>query len=123
MTERAPWPVLIVAVVIIIAAMGTFGALWSGSEAGKAFAQAATSSYESSWLPWAGVAVALLCGIAMLFGFGFARTLFVIWMGYGVIEGLFLLDERHINPPVLGAYALIAILLFLPASNEWFRKE
>ena len=54
MREAAPLPVMIVAGLIIIAAMATFGALWSGSEAGTAFAEAATSSYDSGWLPWAG---------------------------------------------------------------------
>ena len=45
------------------------------------------------------------------------------WMGWGVVEGLFLLDEQHFNPIVLGAYAAIAVLLFLPASNAWFRRD
>ena len=42
MREAAPLPVMLVAGLIIIAAMATFGALWSGSEAGTAFAEAAT---------------------------------------------------------------------------------
>lgn len=123
MSENAPWPVMIVAGLIIIVAMATFGALWSGSAAGIAFAEAATSSYESGWLPWAGVFVAIGCGIGMFLGWPMARWLFCAWMGYGVIEGLFLLDEQHFNPLVLGAYALIAVALFLPASNQWFRKD
>ena len=52
-----------------------------------------------------------------------ARWLFCAWMGWGVIEGLFLLDEQHFNPLVLAAYAGIAVALFLPASNDWFRKD
>jgi hypothetical protein len=44
MKGTAPLPVMIVAGVIIMAAMATFGALWAGSDAGWAFAQAATSS-------------------------------------------------------------------------------
>jgi hypothetical protein len=123
MRENAPLPVMLVAGLIIIAAMATFGALWSGSEGGRAFAAAATSSYESGWLPWAGVLVAIGCGVGMFLGWPMARWLFVAWMGYGVIEGLFLLDEQHFNLPVLGAYAAMGVLLFLPPSNEWFRKE
>ena len=123
MRGTPPWPVIVVAGFIILAAMATLGALWSGSEGGKAFAQAATSSYESSWIPWAGVAVSIFCGIGMFLGWPFARVLFIIWMGWGVIEGLFFLDERHFNPVVAGAYAAIGILLYLPQSNEWFRKD
>ena len=100
-----------------------FGALWSGTEAGTAFAEAATSSYESGWLPWAGVAVGIGCGVGMMFGWPMARLLFLAWMGWGVIEGLLFLDKPHFNPFVLAAYAGIAALLFLPPSNEWFRRS
>ena len=55
MRETAPWPVMIVAGLIIVAAMAVFGALWSGTEAGQAFAEAATSSYEGGWLRAIGV--------------------------------------------------------------------
>lgn len=122
MRENAPLPVMIVAGFIIVAAMATFGALWSGSAAGQAFAAAATSSYDSGWLPWAGVVVAMGCGVGMFLGWPMARWLFCAWMGYGVIEGLFLLDEQHFNAAVVAAYAVIAVLLFLPPSNEWFRR-
>lgn len=123
MTESPPLPVMLVAGFIIVAAMATFGALWSGSEAGTTFAAAATSSYESGWLPWAGVLVAIGCGIGMMLGRPMARWLFCAWMGFGVVEGLFLLDERYFNPLVVGIYAVIAVILFLPASNRWFRKD
>jgi len=123
MKGNAPWPVMIVAVVIIVAAFATFGALWSGSEQGKALAAVATSSYESSWLPWAAVAVAIGCGVGMVLGWPMARLLFVAWMGWGVIEGLFWLEERHFNLAVTLVYAAIAVLLFLPASNAWFRSD
>jgi len=122
MKGNAPWPVMVVAGFIIVAAMGTFAALWSGTEPGQAFAAAATSSYESSWLPWAGVLVAIGCGVGMFLGWPMARWLFVIWMGWGVLEGLVMLEERHFNLPVTAAYAALAVLLFLPASNLWFRK-
>lgn len=123
MSETAPRPVMIVAGFIIVAAMATFGALWSGSDAGIAFAEAATSSYDSGWLPWAGVLVAIGCGIGMLLGWPMARWLFCAWMGFGVVEGLFLLDEQYFNPAVVAIYVMIGVLLFLPASNEWFRKD
>jgi len=122
MTGSAPWPVMIVAGVIIIAGMATLGALWSGSEAGQAFAAAATSTYESSWLPWAGALVAIACGIGLVLGWRTARWVLLFWMAYGAVEGLLLLDQPHVNLPVLGAYAAIAVLLFLPPSNEWLRK-
>jgi hypothetical protein len=122
MRENAPWPVMIVAGLIIVAAMATLGALWSGTEAGQSFAEAATSSYESSWLPWAGALVAIGCGIGMFLGASMARWLFVAWMAFGVFEGLVALEEQHFNVAVTAAYAVIAGVLFLPTSNEWFRK-
>ena len=122
MSESAPWPVMVVAGFIIVAAMAVFGALWSGSEAGMAFAEAATSSYESGWLPWAGTLVAIGCGVGMLLGWPMARLLFCAWMGFGVIEGLFLLDEQYFNPIVVLIYLAIGGVLFLPGSNDWFRK-
>ena len=110
MTGRAPWPVMIVAGVVILAGMATLGALWSGSEAGQAFAQAATSTYESSWLPWAGALVAVGCGIGLLLGWWMARWILLFWMAYGAVESLALLDEPHVNLPVLGAYAPLDVL-------------
>ena len=123
MSRTAPWPVMIVAAVIILGALATLGALWSGSEAGRAFAQATTSSYESAWLPWAAVFVTIGCGLTMLLGWSMARWVLLFWMAYGVVEGLFLLEERHANPIVIGVYAVVAGLLFLPVSNDWFRKD
>jgi hypothetical protein len=122
MNERPPWTILIVSTLLIVASMATLGALWSGTETGTAFAEAATSSYESGWLPWAGVAVGIGCGAGMMLGWPMARLLFLAWMGWGVIEGLLLLDEPHFNPFALAAYAVIAVLLFVPASNQWFRR-
>ena len=106
----------------VAAGMATLGALWSGSAAGQAFAQAATSTYESSWLPWAGALVAVGCGVGLLLGWWMARWILLFWMAYGAVESLALLDEPHVNLPVLGAYAAIAVLLFLPPSNEWLSK-
>ena len=121
MSDR-PWPVTIVACFLFIAAALVLGAMWSGSDAGRAFAATATSSYESSWLPWAGVLVSAGCAVGMLLGWPMSRLLFVAWMGWGVVEGLFLLNEKHYSLPVMGIYAVIAVALFLPQSNDWFRS-
>lgn len=118
-----PWTVMIAAGLVIIAGMATLGALWSGSEEGEAFAQAVTSTYESSWLPWAGGLVAIGCGVGLFLGWRMARWILLFWMAYGAVEALALLDEPHVNLPVLGAYAAITLLLFLPPSNEWLRKD
>jgi hypothetical protein len=62
------------------------------------------------------------CGVGMVLGWPMARLLFVAWMGWGVIEGLFWLEERHFNLGVTLVYGAIAVLLFLPVSNAWFRS-
>ena len=118
-----PLPVTIVAFALFVAAALVIGALWSGSAGGQAFAEAATSAYESSWLPWLCGAMAAACAAGLLLGFRFARTILVIWMGYGVIEGLFLLDKQHYNLVVIAIYAAITAVLFLPQANEWFRSR
>lgn len=118
-----PLHITILGIFLMIAGMFVFGALWSGSEAGHAFAQAATSTYESLLLPWAAALLTVVCGVAMLFAWPFSRWLLLVWMGWGVLEGLFLLEEPHYSLPALAVYAVIAVVLFLPQSNEWFASR
>jgi hypothetical protein len=121
-TDR-PLHITILSIFLVVAGMLVIGALWSGSEGGRAFAEAATSTYESEWLPWAAALLTVACGVAMLFAWPFSRWLLLIWMAWGVVEGLFLLDEEHYSLPVLAVYAAIVVVLFLPQSNEWFARR
>jgi hypothetical protein len=115
--------VTVLACCLVLGSAMVLGALWSASPGGHAFAAAATSSYDSSWLPWAGALVAAGCAGGFLLGWPMARLLFVCWMGYGVVEGLFLLDQPHYSLPVIAIYLVIAGLLFAPpAVNDWFRR-
>ena len=122
MSERPPL-VTIAACFLLIASALVLGALWSNSPGGEAFAQAATSAYDSSWLPWAGAFVAAGCAGGLMLGWATARWVLMFWMAYGVFEGLFLLDEQSYSVPAIIAYAAIAVLLFLPPSNEWFSRH
>ena len=122
MSER-PLLVTVAAFFLLLASALVLGALWSSSPGGEAFAQAATSSYDSSWLPWAGAFVVAGCAGGLMFGWAAARWILMFWMAYGVFEGLFLLEERRYSVPAMIAYAVVGILLFLPASNEWFSRH
>jgi hypothetical protein len=119
-----PLPITIIAIFLIIASGLIAGAVWSGSPGGHAFAEAATASYDSSWLPGAGAAVGIWCGVGMFLGWRFSRFVFLCWMGWGILEGLVLLSPTRFNLATIGVYAVIVGVLFLPpSSNEWFRKD
>ena len=121
MDER-PWTATIAGCFLILVSMVVLGALWSGSPGGDAFAETATASYDSSWLPWAGSAVIAGCGAGILLGWPMARLLVLIWMGWGIFEGLVLLSPVRFSVWTIGAYIVTAVLLFLPPSNEWFQR-
>jgi hypothetical protein len=120
--DDRPLSVTIIAGLLIFASMLVLGALWSGSEGGHAFAEAATSSYDSSWLPWASVGVGVGCGIGLLLGWPMARLLYLVWLGWGIIEGLTLFSPMRFSLPTIGIYAATLVFLFRPSSNEWFRR-
>ena len=122
MSER-PLVVTVVASCLLLGSALVLGALWSGSSGGQAFAEAATSAYDSSWLPWAAAIVTALCAGGLMLGWSVARWVLLFWMAYGVFEGLFLLDERSYSVAAILAYAAIAAALFLPASNEWLNRH
>ena len=122
MSER-PLVVTIVASLLLLASALVLGALWSGSPSGQSFAEAATSAYDSDWLPWAAAIVTALCAGGIMLGWSVARWVLLFWMAYGVVEGLFLLDEQKYSAAAIVAYVVIAVLLFLPPSNEWLSRH
>ena len=122
MDER-PWPAIVAGSLLILKSMLILGALWSASEGGHAFAEAATASYESAWLPWAGAAVIGACGVGIFLAWPMARLIYLMWMGWGILEGLVWFSPMRFNPWTIGLYAAVAVLLFLPPSNEWFQRN
>src|SRR5687767_3404194 len=105
--DDRPLPITIIAWLLVFAAAMVLGALWSGSEAGHAFAEAATSTYDSAWLPWAAVAVTAGSAFGLLRGWPFARILLVIWMVWGVFEGFLLVDPAQYSLVAIAAYVVI----------------
>ena len=114
---------MLAAGILIVAAMAMLGALWSGSPAGRNFAETLSSTYDSGWLAWASCFVWLACGVGILFASKFARILYLVWSAWGIVEGLTLLSETRFSLPSAGLFAVTAILLFLPPSNAWFRGD
>ena len=122
MDER-PWTATLTAFFLFLAAAAILGALWSGSPGGHAFAEAATASYDSSWLPWAGAAVIGGCALGVFLGWALSRLLFLFWMGWGIFEGLVLLSPVRFSAWTIGLYVVVAILLFCPPANPWFGRN
>ena len=122
MSDR-PLVVTAVAFCLMLVSALVLGALWSGSAGGQSFAETATSAYDSAWLPWAAAIVTAFCAGGLMLGWSIARWILLFWMGYGVFEGLFLLDEQKYSLAAIAAYAVITVLLFLPPSNEWLSRN
>lgn len=65
--------------------------------------------------------IAVACGILLFLGINWARWLAIAWMGYHVVLSAFHPVSELIAHLVI--LAIVALLLFLPVSNWFFRKK
>jgi hypothetical protein len=64
---------------------------------------------------------AVACGILLFLGFKWARWLAIAWMGYHVVLSTFHPVSELIAHIVI--LAIVALLLFLPVSDRFFKKR
>jgi hypothetical protein len=66
------------------------------------------------------LAVSVICGIGMLKGQGWARLLYVIWGIIGFLVGFVTSPMKVAIIPGLIVFVIIVLLLYRPASNQYF---
>jgi hypothetical protein len=69
-----------------------------------------------------GLLVSIVAGIGMLKGKNWARLLYVVWGGIGIIIGLLTSPVKTALIPSVLVFALIAVLLYRPGANSYFAK-
>lgn len=112
--KKRPVPVIIVAVLFILA--GCKGFVYHF----KDIADVSISVYESTWVLVLRI-LAIVCGILLLYRINWARWLAIAWLAYHVVIGAFNSKEQMITHIVF--LAGVTILLFLPASTAYFKKQ
>lgn len=70
-----------------------------------------------------GLAVTLLCGIAMLGGHNWGRWLYAIWSVIGMIVGFATSPMKAMMVPSLLVFLIIAFFLFRPNATLYFTQS
>lgn len=109
-----PIPVIIVAILFIIT--GCIGFIYHSKDLFE-------PNYAVSEVIWILVLrmLAVLCGILLLCRINWARWLAIAWMLFHVIIGALNSTSQMIAHIIF--LAIIAVLLFLPASSKYFRMK
>lgn len=112
--KKRPIPVIIVAVLFIL--VGCMGFVYHFND----LDDVSISVYESIWVLFLRI-LAIVCGILLLYRINWARWLAIAWLAYHVVIGAFNSTEQMITHIVF--LTLVTILLFLPASAAYFKKQ
>jgi len=112
--KKPPVPVLIVSVLFIL--VGCAGFAYHVKE----ILNSSNNLYETIWVLFLRI-VALVCGLLLLFRINWARWLAIIWLIYHVIIGGLNSTSQMIVHIVF--LILVSVLLFLPVSSAYFKKE
>lgn len=72
---------------------------------------------------YAGLVMMIVAGIAMLKGCNWARYLYMIWVGVGLVVGLAVSPLRLVLIPQIFVFALVVFLLFRPAATTFFLQK
>ena len=67
-----------------------------------------------------GVLICILCGVFMLNGKNWARSLYVGWVAFGIIVGLLTSPVKLMLIPSILVFAIFAFFLFRPKANAYF---
>lgn len=70
-----------------------------------------------------GTIATVASGVGMLLGKNWARLLYVIWCGIGLVIGLITSPDKMNMIPGGALYMVIAFLLFQPKANEYFTQK
>lgn len=69
---------------------------------------------------FAGLVVMIVSGIAMLKGCNWARYLYAIWVGVGLLIGLAVSPMKTILVPQIVVFAIVVFLLFRSTATAYF---
>ena len=120
--NKRPRSVTLISVIVITAGAVAFVAgllsAWNSASAQRAVGFNAQRALEHA--PVLAIrALAVLCGVLMLFGFNWARCILVVWTGGHVLIGFL---HAPWSGMVHGAlFGLIVYLLFRPRASAYFR--
>jgi hypothetical protein len=70
-----------------------------------------------------GLVITVIAGVAMLKGFVWGRTLYVVWSVIGLVVGLFTSPVKMAIIPGAVALAVIAFFLYRPKAAAWFNPS
>ena len=71
-------------------------------------------------MTYAGLAVMVVCGVAMLKGRNWGRLLYVIWTAVSIVIGLFTSPMKAAMIPGVIVFAIACFFLFRPKANRYF---
>lgn len=70
-----------------------------------------------------GLVINVIAAVAMLKGFAWGRTLYVVWSVIGLVIGLFTSPVKMVIIPGAVALAIIAFFLYRPKAAAWFNPS
>jgi len=71
-------------------------------------------------MTYAGLAVMIVSGVAMLKGRNWGRLLYVIWTGVSIVIGVFTSPIKAAMIPGVVVFIIACFFLFRPRANEYF---
>lgn len=71
-------------------------------------------------MSYAGILVSIVCGVAMLKGFNWGRTLYVAWSAVAFLIGFATSPMKAAMIPGLVVFLVIAFFLYRPKANAYF---
>ena len=69
---------------------------------------------------YVGLALSIVCGIAMLKGQNWARFLYVVWTAISLVIGFATSPMKAAMLPGLVVFVIVIVFLFLPKANAYF---